>query len=304
MFRSATIEISNICNARCRWCSTGVRNRKGEVTGPHFMSNDSFRCGIEYMLENDIIGTDTELELYNWGEPLLNPELDSILETIDQYGFSFHISTNASDISNFSGKHLANMSLFMISISGFSQDTYGRIHGFDFVKILHNIDQIARILKEQNKLNVLQVNMHMYNFNLHEYEPARVYFKSKGIPFVPRLAYFNDYWQFQDYLLSTGPDEQRSEMKEQIITSLIDEFAQKAPKDYICPQNRKIVLDDNWQVVPCCRLTANEQLGNLFELSREEIEKRKKACKYCPSCIESGQSYIVHRPMKFRMELY
>ena len=300
-YKYATIDISNICNAKCRWCTTGVKNRKGIVTKPEFMSAELFKKGLSYMLDKGILNEKAELELYNWGEPLLNPELQGILAVINEYGLSFHISTNASVIRNFTGENIDNMTYFMVSMSGFSQSAYGKIHGFELNRILENIDKIAEILKSHNKLDKMQINMHMYKFNLHEYEDARKYFAQRGINFVPRLAYFNDYFQFQNYLNNTASKKTQEITSRQIITTLIDELAAKAPADYRCPQLNRIVTDEKWNIVPCCRLTTNESLGNLFELSLEDIAGLKEDCKYCPPCIEAKQDFIVHQPMRFHL---
>lgn len=300
-FRAATIEISNICNASCRWCTTGSKNRVKKFTTPNFMSAASFEKGIAYMLDNNIINKNTEIELYNWGEPLLNPELQDILAILDKYELHFHISTNASVIKNFTGDHIDRMTMFMVSLSGFSQKTYGKIHGLDLDTVLHNIDTIADILKNHGKLNCMQINMHMYKFNLEEYELARQYFQDKNIRFIPRLAYFNDYNQFQNYLNNSSSKKVQAYIDKQIITTMLDDIAANAPVDYICPQQTKIVTDEEWNIVPCCRLTSNEKLGNLFELSYDEIKKRKGDCEYCAPCLKSKQSFIVHQNMEFFM---
>lgn len=303
-FRSATIEISNVCNARCRWCTTGVRNRKNIITKPDFMSSSSFEKCIDHMLTNNIINQNTEIELYNWGEPFLNPQLQNILKIIDDRCLKFHISTNGSKIDYFTGEYIEGLTLFMVSISGFSQRTYGKIHGFAFDNILENIERIADILSSKGKLEKMQVNMHVYKFNLHELETAKAHFKSKGIPFVPRLAYFNDFAQFQRYLNHSFSKKDLDCVNRHILTEMLDEMAEKAPETYVCPQMEKIVLNENCDIVPCCRLTTDQKLGNLFDYSSyEEIKALKKSCTLCRECMESKQSYIVHRPMRFRFEL-
>lgn len=253
------------------------------------------------MLSNNIINSDSEIELYNWGEPLLNPQLEDILAVIEKYKLSFHISTNASVIENFKGNHINRMTLFMVSLSGFSQNTYSKIHGLNLNTVLSNIDKIALILKDHNKLDRMQINMHMYKFNLSEYELARNYFKERGIKFIPHLAYFNDYIQFQDYLCNTQNKKTKEATNKHIITTIIDDVATESPKKYKCPQLTKIVTDEKWNVVPCCRLTTDQSLGNLFDMTIDEILCKKKNCQYCPACIESGQSYIVHQPLKFSL---
>ena len=48
--RVATIELSNICNAKCRWCTMGIRNRTA-MPEPRFMAPKLFAKGLDRLLE-------------------------------------------------------------------------------------------------------------------------------------------------------------------------------------------------------------------------------------------------------------
>lgn len=300
-----TIEISGVCNAKCMWCHTGRKNRYNDKKRDDgnksicFMSKKKFRAGLDKLINNGILSDKAEVELYNWGEPLLNPELDGILEILEERNMPFHISTNCSKLDYFSGNHLKNLTLFMISLSGFSQNTYGKIHGFDFESILKNIDKVALILKDNNLLHVMEINFHVYKFNIHELPAAKKYFEMRGIRFVPRLAYFNDYFLFEDYLNNRMNKRLRNMAEKHLMTEMLVNESKKSKKNFACPQKRKIVVDENWRLVPCCRLTSDEQIGDILEMSLAEIENTRNSISYCEPCIASGQCFTVHQELKF-----
>ncbi len=301
-YERITIEISGVCNAKCLWCYTGRKNRYSDHSDKKtscFMSTKDFEAGLDKLIKDGILSENADVELYNWGEPLLNPEFDGILEVLERHDMPFHISTNCSQLSHFTGAHLKNLTLFMVSLSGFSQTTYGKIHGFDFDMILKNIDKAAHILKNNGLLHVMEINFHVYKFNIHEIPAAKKYFESRGIRFVPRLAYFNDYYLFEDYLNSRMNKRLKSMADRHLMVETLVQETKFSPKDYSCPQHRKLVVDENWQLIPCCRLSSDERLGNILEMSKDEIDSVKTSLSYCKPCIASGQSYTVHQELKF-----
>lgn len=302
-YERITVEISGICNAKCTWCYTGRQNKYGKGCSEakaKFMTAQEFDSGLSYLINNGILSPNAEVELYNWGEPLLNPELDGILEVLEKYDMQFHLSTNCSCLKYFTGKHLKNMTMLMVSLSGFSQSTYGRIHDFDFESILRNINTTAEILKSHNLLHLMEVNFHVYNFNLHEIAAARKYFESRNIRFIPRIAYFNDYFLFDGYLKNTLPIKTKAMAEKHLLTDLLLRETEFAPKNFECPQQKKIVVDEEWNLVPCCRLSKKENLGSILDMNIEEVAKAKKEVTYCGSCLSTGQSFVVHQELKFQ----
>lgn len=81
-FKRIYIEITNICNKNCKFCSPLLRSLK-------FMSVDEF----EYILKEIKDYTDY-IYLHVKGEPLLHPNLDKILELCEIYNIKVNITTN------------------------------------------------------------------------------------------------------------------------------------------------------------------------------------------------------------------
>lgn len=82
-FKKVYIEITNVCNLKCKFCPEG--NRKKE-----FIEVENFR----YILEDVKNYTDL-ICLHIKGEPLLHPKLNELLEECDKIGIKVNITTNA-----------------------------------------------------------------------------------------------------------------------------------------------------------------------------------------------------------------
>lgn len=303
-YRRAVIDITSGCNAKCTWCTTGSSNRAGSSSKHSFMTVESFARGIDYMLNNGIINYNTDIELYNWGEPFLNKNINLICSEIVKRNLRYRLSTNASVFRKISSENLKNLSFFRISLSGFSKETYSVTHQLDFDKVLKNIDEFADMLKEAGKLDVMDISFLTYKFNFHEINTASNFFKSKNISFTPRLAYYNDFQQFNDYINKTLSSELKLESDKQIFNELIEERIKGARENNLdryfdCPQLSMVVFDVDWNIIPCCRLTSKESLGNLFEVSPESIPTLKSNVKECSECRATCQHYFVHSPTKF-----
>lgn len=292
-YSKITVEISNICNAKCKWCTTGMENRRrGGVKLKHcFMNPQEFEKGIKYL--NDMGYLDistTELELYNWGEPLLNPYVNQIIEIMEQRQIKYHLSSNAYSINNFSPKTLNGLTSFRISISGITKETYERIYGLDVERVKQNIYKLSDLLNGVGKKDKLEVSYLVYRFNVNEILAAKEMFK--GIRVVPRLAYFVDFRQCQKWLEGSMPEDLLREVEEEIIVEMLKEKLNEYREDFECPQWRTAVFDEKWNLLPCCLLTSSEKIGNLFEFTAEEFEEEKRNMKYCEECVRIRQHWI------------
>ena len=121
-----TIEPVNVCNLRCPACFTGI----GAVGRPRsLMSLDLYR-----QLLRELGDTLFELELCNWGEPLLHDELPVMIEEATARGISTLISTNFSvpfDAARAEALVRAGLTVMGVSLDGTTQESYAayRVRG-------------------------------------------------------------------------------------------------------------------------------------------------------------------------------
>ena len=68
------------------------------------------------------------VELYNWTEPFLHPRLPEFIESTRARGMPTYISGTFNIVKNLDDVIRARPSVLRITVSGFTQETYGRTH--------------------------------------------------------------------------------------------------------------------------------------------------------------------------------
>ena len=130
--------------------------------------------------------------LFNYGEPLLSPDLPRMIHEIHSRGMIAIISSNLSLEYNFDSLLIDPPDIFKISISGFSQKVYETTHnGGNIYLVKSNMYRIRMIEdKLKTRVNVV-VGYHVYNNNQGaEYIAAEDLCKELGFLFQPRKAIF------------------------------------------------------------------------------------------------------------------
>ena len=70
----------------------------------------------------------TNLYLYNWGEPLLHPNIEKILNIASEKQFNIFISSNLNVNTDFKNILKYDINHFRISNSGYFNKTYTKTH--------------------------------------------------------------------------------------------------------------------------------------------------------------------------------
>lgn len=302
-FKKVTLEVTGFCNAKCKWCKTGRINRyKENVSYGEFLTPEICKRGIDYLLENEIINPDEVIvDLFNWGEPFLNPRLNEILEVLNDRNIRYGLSTNASHYVKIKEEYLDNLQYLIISISGFSEKTYKNIHSLDLNNILDNIKQFSSDLKTKCYNYKIIMNYHVYQYNICEIEEAHAFCEDNEIAFSPHVAYLADSELFDAYLSKSLEydilDEAAKELLFGAIQEKIEEY--KTLEKFICPQYDNLVLDEKMNIIPCCLYTSKENMGTVYNYSGQELLELKMNFPKCKTCIQSGQAYVVNSSMPF-----
>lgn len=239
------MEISGICNARCKFCSTG----NGETRNQHSKFSTALECKslLTGLLQAQQIDRTTTILLYNWGEPFLNPELIKILEVITDLGNKYILSTNGSIYLKIPKPLLKNLGTLIISMPGFSESSYKKIHGFSFEKILDNIN---RFIKDIPPYRV-EINFHIYTFNKKELTEACNYFKDTGISINTYYAYFNSHDLSRRYLM-----DKMIEIPSDLCLDYVKDHVSSL-KTGTCPQKDTLTFDEFGNRLRCCGVSKN-----------------------------------------------
>ena len=250
------IDSTNFCNLKCPFCPTG-KGKYGREKG--IMSFNKYKEII------DKLGKYLYLVcLYNWGEPLLNKEIDKFVGYTSKKGIYTVISSNLTILSEEIATNLikSRLNCLIISLDGASPETYSQYKkGGDFNKIIQNIE-LLNTKKKELKSNLPHTiwQFVVFKHNEHEIEIARTLSRKLGInEFNAIPAYIEDEsWR------ATGK-------KYRTSTSLFP-IIQKCGRLWT-----HIAIHCDGGVSPCCwSYYKKDDFGNIFEEDFDIIWNNEK----------------------------
>jgi len=291
-----TIDIGNVCNLKCPLCPTG-RNDKSASKG--LMQFGGFKKVIDEL--GDYL---TNLDLYNWGEPLLNKDLIKMIRYAKGRNIPVTISTNLNILEEGMAEQIISTYIdkIFISCDGASPETYSKYRvGGDFDTVISNTAQLVEAKEKlKNHYTRLILLFHVFRHNEHEVEEVKEVAKSLGVELrINRM---------------------RTDMGREIFERVEDSI--ERDKDWIplnpehCgfdPEGRKsrftckqlwktAVINWDGAVLPCCAVYGERYaFGNVFEepfasiwnnekyrLARQEVRNKiKESPTICHICKEN-----------------
>lgn len=292
-FPHVFFEIVGACNAKCPYCVTGAGNAPpGKVLSP-----EVFHDALEALVRSGAIEPATILHLQNWGEPFLHPRLHDIISVVNDFGLRHIISTNASVIPEIDEPLTRNLNAGIISMPGFSQDSYDKIHQLDFESIKRNIARMAGEARALGCKGNFRIHYHVYQFNLDEMKLCGEFAEQVGAGFYPYCAIMIDWWTLNRWLDNTLPPERLQAASEQLLLERMREVMKQSPKPYACPQYDHLVLDEQANILTCCLLPRNHpeySSGNVLRGNLELALKGRFPRNACKGCLEKGIAYLIH----------
>lgn len=293
IFKTLKFEISGSCNAKCPYCSTGNKSNPKIGEKSKMVTLEEFTSTMNHLEKIELIKPGiTVIYPYNWGEPLLNANVVDILNYIGDKGYSYCLSTNASFVPA-SIEYLRNLpDILVVSMPGFSQKSYGKIHGFKFETILKNIETLRKFSKK------MSISFHIYQFNLDEIRMAKNYFTFKrNVNFGMYYAVFCDFNQAKRYLKDEMSYCELKNSSKDLILGYVKDRIDNRPSDYSCEEFERLVIDEHGNYITCCTLGRNDECykyGKVGELSKDEVVYLKKKQAVCEECLALGMSYWWH----------
>jgi MoaA/NifB/PqqE/SkfB family radical SAM enzyme len=279
------IEITGTCNAKCYYCQVGQDNLNlVKSTKRLYFPVDDFRETVRYLKAHGLLTEREMLSLYCWNEPLLHPDFSRIIEICKEEKCLTSFSTNASIrprlSSNFDAGFIAIISF---SMPGFSQASYDKIHQFDFEQIKSNIEWMVRSFRKHGFFGFFVIRFHVYQFNVHEIEPAEKWARSLGLCFEPYFAIINDskkLWQYieanvpYDYLMHVSRDLDMGKYLYRNVQQRCE-----------CSSMRNVLIDTDGRPFWCCQ--SDVGMGRLEDIkSLEQLLKMRCNSEICKKCLK------------------
>lgn len=171
------VDPANMCNLRCPLCPTGqlkpTRN-KTVMDLTHYKH-----------LVDEVSDYLFEIDLYNWGEPFLNPALFEMIEYAQKKNIRTTMSSNFNILNDTMARQLVKSGLeqLTLSIDGASPESYiqYRVRG-NFERVIRNIKMLVKARKELHQKNPrITWQFLVMKHNEHEIEKARKMAQDLGV---------------------------------------------------------------------------------------------------------------------------
>jgi len=304
-YKIVFFEIVGFCNARCTFCVTGKSNHpKGGI-----VEVEKFSQALSILSSMKLVDKKTQFCLFNWGEPTLHPELDRIIDILYKYDFKYALSTNAGKSIEYHSSWFENLSLLTISMCGFSQESYDKVHQFDFEKVKSNIISIVDTAKKSGfDTRKISIAHHIYQFNMHEVPMLSEFAKKLNVSYNPHYAYIADPARFRRYVNNTLSIEEMKSIASNLFCHYIDKRIQLHPRKG-CRLFDDLTIDEECNIVVCCAMERDHPnliISNIFDTDLKEKLTTWQPPGVCANCILTGISPLneIGDSFPFPVELY
>lgn len=167
----------NVCNLRCPLCPTGV---KAPARHQGKMPWETFTRAID-----EFAPYAYEVNLHNWGESLLHPDIFEMIAYIRDRNIATNMSTNFNVITDEKIDRLIRSGLeyLILSIDGLTQETYAqyRVRG-NIDRVFQNVEKLVRRRRELGSATpYIEWQFIVFKHNAHEVEGARLKAAELGV---------------------------------------------------------------------------------------------------------------------------
>ena len=272
--RSVCLDASTVCQLKCPTCPTS-KGTIAKAIGAGFLGYENFKRFVD---ENPGI---CDIELSNWGEIFLNPDLKKII----QYAYKKNVALRAENGTNFN-KVTDDVLEAMVrykfrrltcSIDGASQEVYSlyRING-DFERVISNLRRINFYKKKYASLYpFLKWQFVAFGHNENEIAKARSLAKESNMGFYLKLSWDDLYAE------SFSPVKNREIIRRESGLGVADrtEFQERYGRNYMagCCHDLwlKPSINFDGRLLGCC-INYWADYGNAFEAGLKNCVNSEK----------------------------
>ena len=287
------IDVVGTCNLRCPTCPVG--NTEHRALG--FMSMEMFDAVLAKIRRESPSPT-PQVNLYNWGEPLLHPELPAMIRKLRAAGMRAHLSSNLNIKRGLAEVIAADPDELKISISGFSPQTYSRTHARgDLELVKANMRAIRQALDATGATTRVWIGHHIYKSNQHEAPAMRAFAEELGFGYSAMAAFYMPLERVLENL-----DGQENPRDGGIVGDLLRTPAESRAQAALGRTDRfdcelrfnQTVINHDGTVALCCTVyEGDNMLGvNFLDEEHAALEARKYKHSFCDRCFASGSQYV------------
>lgn len=286
------VDISGYCNLHCSSCPRAERGSDHPPEG--FMPLASFEKVVDKIISEDPFAG--SIQLYQWGEPLLHPDIGAIISYAQRIGLQCAVSSNLN-----AGKHLlaavkAKPAWFRVSVSGWER-SYEETHtGGVWATFLSNLKRLSELRATFNPAMKVEVYYHLYKHNQGDDLRNMVQLcQSLGFELHPVYAYLISLDAVLGYIEGKPLPAAAQLLAEKLALSLDEGIALAAlRKEEQCSTLRCMHINWDLQVSNCMmfyHVKDNRAAVNYLDTPLSEIVAARQSCQLCSRC----QSVALHQ---------
>lgn len=286
-----TLDVSGTCNLKCPSCP----NSYCPVDRPRgFMSISDFKKITQKILQE--VGLVSHFCLYNWGEPLLHPQLDLLIDYAHQMGIAVAVSSNFSIASTEQLRKLvkAGPDILKISVSGYYPQVYNTTHTQGDINLVKsNLYRLKYFMEKEKSSLVVDVNYHLYKNNLAvDLRKMKELCQELGFIFSTCYATLMPVERIIDYCQEKKVDQKTRALLDLLLVS-IDKGLEITKPFHHRPCGFLNQININWDrsVALCCASFEREATtvsSDFLKDPLEAIEKKRHSHELCRKCWRLG----------------
>jgi MoaA/NifB/PqqE/SkfB family radical SAM enzyme len=286
------IDIAGTCNLRCPTCPVGNSERGERPIG--FMPPEMFEK-IVAKIKRESPSAVPIINLYNWGEPLLHPDLPAFIQLLRREGMRANLSSNLNIKRGLEDVIAADPHELKISLSGFSPASYARTHARgDLELVKENMRRVAEYRTRHKASTRVWVGHHIYKSNRHEIEDVRRLCTELGFEHHPMEAFYMPLERLMD-VYAGKPNPRDGGILDDLITHPM-ERRRAGPRSgrYDCELRfNQTVINHDGKVALCCTVYEQPNMlgAGFLDESFADIEARKYRHSFCTGCYREGLEY-------------
>lgn len=296
------LEIVGSCNLACPSCAVGNYRKRAKVQSPNQLMEFSLYRQLVDKLKVDLKDkNDPMICLFNWGEPLLHPQIGDMVAYAKDAGFRVGLSSNLNQ-----GRHLKSAlegrpDEFVISLSGSQKETYEKTHRKGrYQNVIDNMHQLSDLMLDHPDYQTeISVHYHVYRHNSGEDIQMMAELCDRlGFNLLLGIAFYMPVENLISiYQEKSGIKEEDSEILENLLVPLDEQFdiAKNNRDSKVCIlATDRLDIDVDGAVKLCC--ASYDRISNIsddfLQIEFEAIEEKKKDADLCRLCSSLGLNRI------------
>lgn len=288
------IDVVGTCNLRCPTCPVGNFPAADRPKG--FMPLDLFERILDKIVAERVADR-PEIWLFNWGEPLLHPQLPALVTAVRARGLPVHLSTNLNVDRGLRELARANPDNLKISLSGFTPDAYARTHARGELRLVKaNMHLLRHWLDQAGATTKVWVGHHLYKGGDTELAAVAALCEELGFAHHPIAAFYQPLERLVDLLDGRAPPDPVLDWLIEPPQVYLARIRATRSQQHDCELRfNQTVINHDGSVALCCSVYDKPNMLGLDFLAtpHAELEAAKYRHPFCGTCMKHGLSYSI-----------